>query len=114
MKYYISVDGGGTKIKAILFDENLNLISCAASGSVNPNFSSQEMIQKNIEQCFAELLHGLNICEAACLYVSTVGQAGQIAEALRNKDNAAGKDALDRHFRMIDEILEKNEKTHFM
>ena len=34
----------------------------------------------------------------------------QIAEALRNKDNAAGKDALDRHFRMIDEILEKNEK----
>ena len=83
MKYYISVDGGGTKIKAILFDENLNLISCAASGSVNPNFSSQEMIQKNIEQCFAELLHGLNICEAACLYVSTVGQAGQIAEALR-------------------------------
>ena len=38
----------------------------------------------------------------------------QIAEALRNKDNAAGKDALDRHFRMIDEILEKNEKTHSM
>lgn len=38
----------------------------------------------------------------------------QIAEALRNKDNAAGKDALDRHFRMIDKILEKNEKTHSM
>ena len=38
----------------------------------------------------------------------------QIAEALRNKDNAAGKDALDRHFRMIDEILEKHEKTHSM
>lgn len=83
MKYYISVDGGGTKIKTILFDENLNLISSAASGSVNPNFSSQETIQKNIEQCFTELLQGLRIYEAACLYVSTVGQAGQIAETLR-------------------------------
>ena len=37
-----------------------------------------------------------------------------VREALRNKDNAAGKDALDRHFRMIDEILEKHEKTHSM
>ena len=38
----------------------------------------------------------------------------QIAEALRKKDKTAGKDALERHFRMIDEILEKHEKTHSM
>lgn len=83
VKYYISVDGGGTKIKAILFDGKLNLISSVVSGSVNPNFSSQEMIQNNIEQCFTALLQGLNLCEIACLYVSTVGSVKQVAETLR-------------------------------
>ena len=55
----------------------------------------------------------LNILEACSGVIDTFIR-NMRAEILRNKDNAAGKDALDRHFRMIDEILEKNEKTHSM
>ena len=35
MKYYIGIDGGGTKTQYALFDENKNLISSVFTGGSN-------------------------------------------------------------------------------
>ncbi len=92
-------------------DKQIHFTLAQASGNVlllNILEACSGVIDTFIRNMRAEILRtkeakeALNLCHR------------QIAEALRNKDNAAGKDALDRHFRMIDEILEKNEKTHSM
>ena len=92
-------------------DKQIHFTLALASGNVlllNILEACSGVIDTFIRNMRAEILRtkeakeALNLCHR------------QIAEALRNKDNAAGKDALDRHFRMIDEILEKHEKTHFM
>ena len=92
-------------------DKQIHFTLALASGNVlllNILEACSGVIDTFIRNMRAEILRtkeakeALNLCHR------------QIAEALRNKDNAAGKDALDRHFRMIDEILEKNEKTHSM
>ena len=92
-------------------DKQIHFTLAQASGNVlllNILEACSGVIDTFIRNMRAEILRtkeakeALNLCHR------------QIAEALRNKDNAAGKDALDRHFRMIDKILEKNEKTHSM
>ena len=92
-------------------DKQIHFTLALASGNVlllNILEACSGVIDTFIRNMRAEILRtkeakaALNLCHR------------QIAEALRNKDNAAGKDALDRHFRMIDEILEKHEKTHSM
>lgn len=37
MKYYIGIDGGGTKSYGVLADENMNIIANAKAGCSNPN-----------------------------------------------------------------------------
>ena len=36
-KYYMSVDGGGTKLAAVLYDDAFRLVGYGRGGSVNPN-----------------------------------------------------------------------------
>ena len=52
MKYYIGIDGGGTKTQYALFDENKNLISSVFTGGSN---------HENLEGSFSEaadIIHG--------------------------------------------------------
>lgn len=56
MKYYISADGGGTKLVSVLFDENLRLCGVGKSGSVNINFSSREEVRCHMEESIRECL----------------------------------------------------------
>ena len=42
MKYYLGVDGGGTKIDLILFDENYNLVSEGIGGGVTTSYEDAE------------------------------------------------------------------------
>ena len=83
MKYFVSIDGGGTKIEAVVFDEALNMLSTATSGSVNPNFSTQEVILRNLHLCFTHLFKDLDIPKIDCLYVAFVGNLRQMVEILR-------------------------------
>lgn len=83
MKYYISIDGGGSKIEAVVFDENLNMLSAATSGSVNPNFSTKEVIRRNLKLCFDHLFRNLDVREVECLYVAFVGEVDKMVEFLR-------------------------------
>lgn len=50
MAYYLSFDGGGTKLKSIVFDENLNLVASASSGGVNTNFYKPDDVIKHIRE----------------------------------------------------------------
>lgn len=46
-KYYLGIDGGGTKCKAVITDENLNVLGEGLAGGANP-FHHLENAQKSI------------------------------------------------------------------
>ena len=52
---YLSVDGGGSKIIAALFDEHLNLCRIARSGGVNFTQNSPEAAKQHINECLDAL-----------------------------------------------------------
>ena len=53
MKYYLGIDGGGTKTEFLLTDENRNVISCIAKTGSNPN-------DIGMEKCVDILLEGID------------------------------------------------------
>ena len=56
MNYYISADGGGTKLVSVLFDENLRLRGVGMSGAVNLNFTPREEVRRHMEESIRECL----------------------------------------------------------
>lgn len=56
MRYYLSFDGGGTKLLGILFDEQYQILACARAGGVNATLHGAQEIRQNIRQCVGELL----------------------------------------------------------
>lgn len=59
-KYWLCCDGGGTKLIALLIDENLEIVGRAIAGGVNPNFMPQERILENMERCVAAVTAGID------------------------------------------------------
>lgn len=53
---HLSVDGGGTSLRVLAFDDDLRLIAQSRSNSVNGNFESVEKITDNISEA-ARMLH---------------------------------------------------------
>ena len=68
MRYYVAFDGGGSKIAAILYDENLHMISHAMGSSMNTSSTSREQVTKNSEDVCAKLLEGTGVTEVECCY----------------------------------------------
>lgn len=58
MSYSLSLDGGGSKLAAVLFDEEGALVAHAAAGSVNPRFAGHRQVIGHIEDCFRRLFAG--------------------------------------------------------
>ena len=73
MKYEISIDGGGSKLQAILFDENYRFVSSARAGSANLYTASEEEIEKNVDACLAELFSKEKPAEIECVYSAYAG-----------------------------------------
>lgn len=63
MKYYVAFDGGGSKIEAILFDENLHMISHARSGSMNVQSTPRDLLVQNAHDCVKNLFEGTGVTE---------------------------------------------------
>lgn len=86
-KYYLSVDGGGTKLLALLFNENLELLSVGRSGAINPNFESFSMIQEHMEesinQCMAPF--GGEPISIENVWISMPGPAALFERLLRSR-----------------------------
>ena len=57
-KYYLAADGGGSKLHAILYDENLHVIRTGKTAGVNTIFKPAEVVRENINRMICELLRG--------------------------------------------------------
>lgn len=66
MKYHLSIDSGGTKVAAILYDENLSRHSICVTGSIRRNTTSAELCKKHTE----DIINGLGLAGKS---VETVG-----------------------------------------
>ena len=55
-KYYIAADGGGSKLLAVLYDENFNVIRHCKLSGVNALFKPVEVVRANISQMLDILL----------------------------------------------------------
>ena len=56
MRYYLSFDGGGTKLSGLLFDENARFLAAATTKGVNPNIYTEEQVRDSIRRNVASLL----------------------------------------------------------
>ena len=55
MRYYLALDGGGTKLQGILFDEEGTILSTGLSGGVNGNVHSREDVEAHFRECMQQL-----------------------------------------------------------
>lgn len=55
MKYYLCLDSGGTKLAAVLYDEDFRRRGVSVVGSVRPNTTGAELAEKNIARLIEEL-----------------------------------------------------------
>lgn len=60
MKYYLGVDGGGTKINLILFDENYNLVSEGTGGAVTTSYIDVSVARENMMTAIRQLMKPFN------------------------------------------------------
>lgn len=70
MKYYIAADGGGTKLNAVLYDENFCLLRAAKTGGINTVSRDENLIRAGTERAAADLLCDSGIKEIEELSVS--------------------------------------------
>jgi N-acetylglucosamine kinase-like BadF-type ATPase len=56
MATYVSVDAGGTKCLAVMFDEKFNVLGRGRSGGVNTNTTTLEDCRKNVAECLDQLM----------------------------------------------------------
>lgn len=61
MKYYLGIDGGGTKTVAIICDENGTLVSHYVGKSINYNSIGTDNARKNLKETVDGVLEGKNI-----------------------------------------------------
>jgi N-acetylglucosamine kinase-like BadF-type ATPase len=75
MKYFIGIDGGGTKTKCIISDENLNILSESIGGPSNFLINGVETVSETlihlIKNCINNL--GINISSISSTVIGTAG-----------------------------------------
>ena len=79
MKYYLAIDGGGTKTAAVLYDENLKRRSVCVTGSMRANTTDAALIHKHTRELIETLgLAGLTVEECGGVF------DGRLLDAVRN------------------------------
>ncbi len=85
MACIISVDGGGSKLNAMMFDENMNLLGRGLSGGINLTQTSIEDCRANVCDCLDQLMkEGVPECIDA-LYITFVGPVRVFIEELEKR-----------------------------
>lgn len=83
-RYYLAADGGGTKLLAVLYDEEFNVIRQAKSGGTNTLFRPKEVAEAEVEALAAELIPpDAEAIESADM--SLVGSAEPLLAAIRRR-----------------------------
>jgi len=85
MACIISVDGGGSKLNAMMFDENMNLLGRGLAGGVNLTQTSLEDCRANVCSCLDQLFAG-GVPECVdILYITFVGPAKVFTDELEQR-----------------------------
>lgn len=67
--YYLAMDGGGTKLIGLLFDDSCHQIALARTAGTNASVYSNEQIKEHISECYKQLFDGLSRpLTIECLY----------------------------------------------
>lgn len=75
MKYYLGIDGGGSKTTAVICDENLNLVSRFVGESINFNSVGMEAARKNLKATVDGAIAGKDIrLSAAFIGMSAIAE----------------------------------------
>nr|WP_145163677.1 BadF/BadG/BcrA/BcrD ATPase family protein [Paenibacillus terrae] len=82
MGYCLSVDGGGTKIIAVLFNHDWNCLAVGRSGPINPNFTKLESVAANMEACIRDCLKEHPRIELDVVYAAMPGPIDLLAEII--------------------------------
>ena len=86
MKYYIAADGGGTKLQAILYDEELRIVNAVRVSGVNSNFRPVQQIAAEMRRLVQELIPR-EIREIECVAVSVAGNRELLMDILKERCN---------------------------
>lgn len=73
MKYILSVDGGGTKLNAILLDEHMNLVGKGTSGGINTTQTPPEDVLLHVQECLDQVFAGGTPAKLDAVYAVFVG-----------------------------------------
>ena len=88
MRYYISADGGGTKLASILFDEQYRLCGVGMGGPVNRNFASEDTVRRSMEDSIAGCLREIRPKELSGVYFAGPGPVELYQEVLEQQTQA--------------------------
>ncbi|MGI6182466.1 MAG: N-acetylglucosamine kinase [Candidatus Fimadaptatus sp.] len=80
MAIYITLDAGGSKCSAIMFDDELNILGRGLSGGVNTTQTSLEDSRANMVSCMEQMFAMLTPKCVAKLYLSFVGPVNILME----------------------------------
>ena len=82
--YYLSVDGGGSKIQALLYDEEGRRLGSGFGCGVNPNFLPLQTIREHMSNCIDACLGSFRE-PVQTAYISFPGPHELFAELLRQR-----------------------------
>lgn len=89
-KYRIAVDFGGTKVSAILFNENAEPVARYDGAGANINSRSEDEVNKTISACLQTLLRGIEPGSVSHIYGWMMHSASFVAAELRKHSPQAG------------------------
>ncbi len=69
MKYYLGIDGGGTRTTAAVADENLNTIFKAVGKTINFYAVGMENSRKNLDEIIGEITQKLDIAAFEAVFI---------------------------------------------
>ncbi len=88
MRYYIAIDGGGTKTEAVLADRDRNILATVIGPSTNPNDIGEVTAVERIAETVGQLLKGLpsgGKAEALHAGISGAGNRPNMVSALSER-----------------------------
>ena len=80
---FLTVDGGGTKLVAACFDEELNVIARGRSGGVNRTQNDAASVLRHVDECLSQVLQGITEIEE--VFVVFVGDLAMFEQQLRSR-----------------------------
>lgn len=79
----LSIDSGGTKMCAVLFDDQFQFVASGRGGSANTNFDSAGQIAAQIDKCLAPILAACAGQTIERVYVTSLGTFDEFIRGLR-------------------------------